>query len=493
MYNRTGLLDLVSRMRGGEKRKNNLILLAESARQFERNGYKGVFGFLRFIGNLQDRGIELTDGADGKSSSLENFDSVKIMSIHKSKGLEFPVVILANTSKLNNFQDVRKNVVFHTDLGLGAMIKDQKRRIRYTTLARSAIQSKLSDEMLSEELRVLYVAMTRAREKLIVTASLRNTERTMEKLSVIPEGVVAPQAVLSLRSMIEWMLVGIRGIEDTELTINFLDANSIALELNTEISGAYDSELASGQETDNHAESNADLFFSYPYKNAVDLPSKLTVTGLKTLIDPEAETAPWVQALQESELKKESTVYPAPSFVSGNREMTAAERGILLHLIMQYIDYKMCSEERKEEHVVKELQRLNNAGVITDEQVGEVDISKIVKLLSSTLGGRMNSAEKLEREFKFSVLRPAEDFFANGGSDKILLQGVVDCYFEEDGEIVVVDFKTDRVTEKNVDKIAQQYSQQLNTYADALHHITGKHVKERIIYFFSIDCAYTLD
>jgi ATP-dependent helicase/nuclease subunit A len=485
-------------MRGGEKRKNNLILLAESAKQFEKNGYKGVFGFLRFVRNLQDRDIELTSGANDKGSASDKFDSVKIMSIHKSKGLEFPVVILANTSKQSNFQEIRKNVVFHTDLGIGAMLTDKKRRIRYTTLARTAIQSKLNDEMQSEELRVLYVAMTRAREKLIITAALRNAERTKEKISLLPTGVVAPQAVLTLRSMIEWILVGVRSIEDSELVINYMDAKgaeSVDDNLPVEetqleslsVSKAA-TELQLNADQKNAKASGLEFEFLYPFEAAVDLPSKLTVTGLKSLQDPEAEAAPWVR-----DIEKDSFSYPLPSFISGKKEMTAADRGTLLHLVMQHIDYKKCSYEHEEKNVRKELQRLNSCGIISDEQVSEIDTSKIVNLFSSALGVRMISAKKLEREFKISILRPAEDYFPGGGSDKILLQGVVDCYFEEDDEIVVVDFKTDRVTNKTVDKIAQLYSQQLNAYADALYNITGKRVKERIIYFFSIDRAYTIE
>ncbi|MCL2663113.1 MAG: PD-(D/E)XK nuclease family protein [Oscillospiraceae bacterium] len=497
MYNRTGLLDLVSKMRGGEKRKGNLILLAESAKQFERSGYKGVYGFLRFIKNLQDRGIELTDRVNDKSTFPESYNSVKIMSIHKSKGLEFPIVILANTSKFNNFQDIRKNVVFHNELGLGVMLTDPTQRIRYSTLARTAIQNKLNDEMLSEELRVLYVAMTRAREKLIITATLKNTERTKEQLEEIPAGIVDPQAALALKSMIEWILVGIRGIEDAELSINYLDSGIIESIRNL-ASGAekkivplpltgvtYESDLSADSSRETISET--DSRFSYPFKSSVDLPSKLTVTGLKALLDPEAELAPWVQ-----KEKEKSAPVSSPLFISGNKELTAADQGTLMHLVLQHIDYKKSSHEHDNNRVAKELQRLSNIGFLTNEQIDKINIGKIKKLLSSTLGVRMTAAKMMEREFKFSILRPAEEFYPGGGTEKILLQGVVDCFFEEDNEIVVVDFKTNRVTEKNVDKIAQQYSQQLNTYADALHHITGKHVKEKIIYFFSIDHAYIL-
>jgi ATP-dependent helicase/nuclease subunit A len=507
MYNRTGLLDLVSNMRGGDKRKCNLILLAESAGMFERNGYKGIFGFLRFIRNLRERDIELTDGYEGKNSSSEDRNCVKIMSIHKSKGLEFPVVFLSNTSTTRNFQDIRKNVVFHTDLGLGVMIVDKKRRVRYTTLARTAIQAMLSDEMLSEELRVMYVAMTRAREKLIITATLKNTERTLEKLNLIPEGVVAPQSARSLGSMIEWILVGIRGIENAEMSVNYLEASdtnsgqdvkSMVISQNgllSETKTTHEPKIVQVAPSRVITESKPAMTssFTYPYQTSVDLPSKLTVTGVKNLVDPDAKIAAWAQAQLETVTNKKNSFYPAPSFISGEIEASAAERGILLHLVMQHIDYNKCSHEHYEEYVEKELIRLDNCGVLTKEQIGTIDVKRIANFMESPLGGRMISAKNLKREFKFSLLRPAEDFYPNGGSDQILLQGVVDCYFEEDEEIVVVDFKTDRVTDTTVDKIARQYSQQLNIYADALFHITGKRVKEKIIYFFSLDCAYYIE
>jgi ATP-dependent helicase/nuclease subunit A len=308
---------------------------------------------------------------------------------------------------------------------------------------------------------------------------------------------------------------------DTELSIKYLNADTLESRLiTTSLEKSFNETtmpITVDCETKSMSEAglavqpsmDADIFgdtkFIYPYETSVDLPSKLTVTGLKTLLDPEAETAPWVREAPEAlkahkvqkvqntlKAPKDSVSYPSPSFISGQPELTATERGILLHHVMQHIDFNMCSQEYSKESVAKELIRLNCSGLITDEQLDEVDVEKIAKFISSALGGRMISSEMPVREFKFSILRPAEDYFPGGGTDKILLQGVIDCYFEEDGEIVVIDFKTDRVTEKTIAKIAQQYSQQLNTYADALHHITGKHVKEKIIYFFSIDRAYSI-
>jgi len=511
MYNKTELPGLVGSLRGGERRRNNLILLAESARKFESSGYKGLFGFLNYVKSLQEKGYNLAEGFEGKATAFESSDTVKIMSIHKSKGLEFPVVFLANTSKINNFQDSRKNVVFHTALGIGTMLIDKKKRVKYSTLARSAIQSILNDEMLSEELRVMYVAMTRAKDKLIITAALKDAVRTYEKVNALPAGKIAPQAMKSLRNMAEWVLAGKRDSSCSEFTVNIIDAGVLLSEFNNKsmpvardirvakndtltLTGAFptsvnDQVLYDEIETPLYKQakkllSALDFAFKYPYEASTVLPSKLTVTGLITQSDPEADKAEWIR-----EQGWKDKTHKKPLLLSGKQKMTAAERGILLHHVMQHIDCKILSDDLNIMGVEKQLQLLGKLGIITNEQIAEVDKVKILGFFNSATGSRMINAEKLYREFKFSLLRPAEAYFPGGGSDEILIQGVVDCFFEEYGEIVVVDFKTDKVTVGNYKEKAQRYAQQLAAYADALYLITGKPVKERIIYFFTINTA----
>ena len=494
VYNKTGLPGLVGSLRNGKRRRSNLIFLAESARNFEKSGYKGLFGFLTYIRNLQERGYDLADGSDSKSSGIESKDTIKIMSIHKSKGLEFPVVFLANTSKNYNFQDSRKSVVFHTDLGIGTMLTDKERRIKYSTLARSAIQNKLNNEMLSEELRVLYVAMTRAKEKLIITASLKDAAKAQEKINALPPGKVAPHIMRSMRSMAEWILAGVREIGDNEVLINTTFAETLQRGDDKYIAEAAESGApgivttiikdAPGSVTAaEKALLNFD--FKYPYESSVSLPSKLTVTGLAAQEDPEADRAIWTR-----EQARQIRSYTLPGFISKKQKMNAAERGILLHLVMQHIDHNMMSPDPDIADIDIQLQLLVFSGILSQEQAVEVDKQKISRFYCSTIGSRMITANKLYREFKFSILRPAEAYFPGGGTDEILVQGVIDCFFEEEREIVLVDFKTDKVTDLNVKEKAKQYTPQLEAYADALKRITGKHVKERIIYFFAIDTAY---
>ena len=510
VYNKTGLPGLAGSLRNGKRRRSNLIFLAESARKFEKSGYKGLFGFLTFIRNLQERGYDLTEGPDTKITGAESKDTVRIMSIHKSKGLEFPIVFLANTSKNYNFQDSRKSVVFHTDLGIGTMLTDKKRRIKYSTLARSAIQDKLNNEMLSEELRVLYVAMTRAKDKLVITAALKDATRTLEKIKALPPGKVAPQLMRSMRSMAEWILAGTREICESKVLINTISADALKRSENKFIGTIADVEAPGVKEAEKEAPdinkviSSSDRFdlmpsllrlpetlsnfnLKYPYESSTVLPSKLTVTGLTNQADTAADSATWTR--EELRQVKSHTL---PPFISKKLKMSAAERGILLHLVMQCIDHNMMSLEPDIADIDKQLQLLVLSNIIAEEQRCEVDKQKISRFYCSGIGSRVINAKKLYREFKFSILCPAEDYFSGGGSDEILVQGVIDCFFEDEEEIVLVDFKTDKVTDKNFKEKAKYYTPQLYAYADAIKRITGKHVKERVIYFFAIDTAYSV-
>jgi len=480
VYNKTGLLGLVGSFQNGDKRRSNLIFLAEAAQKFESSGYKGLYGFLGYISSLQDRGYDLSEGSDNRNLGAESANSVKIMSIHKSKGLEFPVVIIANTAKAYNLQDSRKSVVFHSKLGLGTMLIDNKRRVKYTTIARSAIQRKLNDEMLSEEARVLYVAMTRAKEKLIITATLKDAARTFEKIQALPSGKIDPQLMMSMGNMAEWILAGIHDENNPDVLVNTIVTGSSTA---TQSIQSDTSELIMPKTT----LQKPDFTFEYPYASSINLPSKITVTDITKQIDIDPDSSVWLREpgeFQKSEVK--------PLFLQNKQKMTASERGILLHLVMQHLDYDILSAEPEKKDVDKQLQILESSGVITREQSTEINKNKICKFLNSAIGGRLINAKKVYKEFKFSILRPAEEFFAGGGSDEILVQGIIDCFFEEDNEIVIIDFKTDKITLGNIKEKAQRYAPQLGAYADAVKRITGKQVKERIIYFFAVDSAYSI-
>jgi len=491
VYNKTGLPGRVGAMRGGDRRRNNLILLAGYARAFEQSGYKGLFGFLTYIRGLIERGTELAQDVAAREQN-----AVRIMSIHKSKGLEFPVVFLADTSKQFNNMDALQPLVLHQELGVGPMRTDRDRRIEYTTLSRMAIQRKLTSEMMAEELRVLYVAMTRAREKLIITAAVKDAEKEFEKLSRLSEGKIAPQVLEEAKSMAGWVMLAVcsgqsSGADSVRLTVS-KSCGVIAVSV-VAPGKTGDGSVSQSLETQNRPLSYRMLptqaspddvqllherfRYAYPFPDAPDLPSKLTVTGITKGRPNDMESA----AFPGSEFNISDS---RPNFVAKKSGLSASERGTALHLAMQFIDFKKCADLVG---VETELRRLADGGFMTEEQALAVNAQKITRFLESDIGKRVRNADDLRREFKFSMLLPAEQFFPGGGEDKILFQGVIDCFFEEGGALVVVDFKTDNVTPETMEERAAHYAPQLEAYADALERITGKRVKERIIYFFAQD------
>ena len=543
VYNKTGLLGYVGAMNGGEKRRGNLILLAEHAKRIEQSGYKGLFGFLTYIRSLQSKGAELA----GRDSGLSQ-NAVRIMSIHKSKGLEFPIVILADTSKQFNYKDMQKPLVMHPELGAGIKRIDRQRRIEYPTIARMAVQSKLKAEMLAEELRILYVAMTRAREKLIITATYKDAANEIKKYSGIPGGKIPPEVLEDIRSVAGWIFAALAPQAIPENVISASEPQSMrktviaasepqspkkivtadktrndeqgdaqsphSLDVRlipaTETIEEHDSDLPRMEKpvcmqkppmVDSATENLQDSYsiehlseqysFTYPHANAPDLPSKMTVTELKGRHADSgmAENAGKADYLKAQEARERRFTFGKPKFITETQGLTAAQSGTALHLAMQHIDFHKCVNTAG---VRDELRRLAERGFLTNQQAEAVDAKKITRFFQSDIVKRVLKADDAKREFRFSLLCSAEDYFPGGGDDKILLQGIVDCFFEEDGELIVVDFKTDAVTVDTLTEKAKSYASQLTAYSDALERITGKHVKERIIYFFAQDAVFTV-
>ncbi|MCL2409783.1 MAG: helicase-exonuclease AddAB subunit AddA [Oscillospiraceae bacterium] len=490
MYNKTGLPGRVGALKGGIRRRENLMTLLEYARKIESSGYKGLFGFLTYIRGLQEKGMEL-----GQDSAEAAENTVKIISVHKSKGLEFPVVILADTAKRINNRDVQKSCVFHPEFGIGAVRTDIHRRIEYPTLALMAVRSKLTEELMAEELRVLYVALTRAREKLIIVSTFTDAGKEIDRFAKNSRpGKIPPRMLEEVKSMAGWILLPtLQRPEAAFLTGG--DGNGIhddgdrwdirlVQSADEDISPRRIAETSispAETEPENIEHVQAQFAFTYPYSEAVNLPSKLTVTELKgRAVDYESIE----EAASLPREEKPKAAFERPDFIVERTNLTPAERGTALHLMMQHIDFKKCVGT---EGVAGELRRLADDGLLSPEQIEAVDLPRIAGFFESEIGKRVMNASNVRREFKFSLLYPAKRFYPGGGDDEILIQGVIDCFFEEEGELVVVDFKTDYVTRDTVEKKAKQYTPQIEAYADALERITEKHVKERIIYFFAID------
>ena len=488
VFNKTGMQGIVGAMKNGRRRRENLTRIIEYAKRFERNGYKGLYRFLSYMRGMRDRG----ESPPGEDAGQQVGDGVRILSVHKSKGLEFPVVFLADASKRINRADLSKNLLIHSELCVGMKCRDLERQIRYTTVSREAIKLKMEKELIAEEMRVLYVAMTRAREKLIIVATYGDAEKELENLRKMARTRVPSELLARKQSVAAWILIpaltrpeAISLFEETDKSrvkgSALWDFNLIKniADKKAKIQTADDEPAkALSPNPINTEKLKERLSYVYPHPIAVQLPSKLTVSELKGRnID--------LEVFEDSEKSLlDGGVYERPDFVLKSSKLTGAEKGTALHLVMQHIDFKKCGSI---DGISAEIERLTEGEFISKEQAEASDAEKIAVFFQTPLGRELLTAESIEREFKFSVLVRAEDYFAGGGEDEILLQGIIDCFFEKDGKLCIVDFKTDYVTEKTIDARVKFYENQINTYARALEEITGKTAAVRYLYFFRLD------
>ena len=507
VFNKTGLLARVGTMRHGERRRDNLILLAENARILEQSGYKGLFGFLNYIKVQKERELDpIREVPTAKNNA------VRIMTIHKSKGLEFPVVFLANSTKKINNTDINETLVFHNKFGIGCKRTDLKRRIKYSTLSRMAIQSKLSLENLSEELRVLYVAMTRAEEKLIIVATYNDAQKEIDILEGLAKKGITPQLLEEKNIMAAWVLLSalmdINGYFKVNIHESYVPESTAQSD--------YESNLLTDEGKEAHDEAfkalalnayveklKSQFSFEYPYKNSPNLPSKLTVTELKNNRANDGfgiDSAVSDSDAAQSNIVRQKYVFERPEFIKEKTGMTSSELGTAMHLVMQYIDFTSCGSLQE---IDIEIERLETVGFISAEQASCINRQKIFNFFESDIGKRLLRVNDVRREFKFTILNQVKDIYpellpmsmplsgqqaeCDYGNDKILIQGVIDCFFEEDDGLVLLDFKTDYVTMDTIDDKVIHYKPQLVEYASALERITGKKIKERLIYFFSLD------
>ncbi len=488
VYNTTGILGIMGALSGGEGRRENLMKLLNLAIQYEANGYKGLFGFLTFIRKLIENGVE-----PGEKNEAMSGDTVKVMSIHKSKGLEFPIVILADTAKRFNNKDVSKPLLIHAQLGVGSKVTDLVRRIEYPTIARLAVARKLTREMAAEEMRVLYVAMTRAREKLIIVASYADAGRELTKLSKDAATPVPPQLMENVNSLAGLILLPaltrpeagvLRGDDnDGKRGANVWDIRLISADT------VHETEQRQIQTGSSRVKADPAVVealrkrfgFQYPYQRAAQIPSKLTATELKGRV---ADFEAAEDAETTDSAKKRRLTALRPRFITQRTALTPTERGTALHLAMQFIDYSKCGNING---IKDELLRLKEKCFISAQQAAAVEPKKILEFFASTLGQRVLRADKLYREFKFSLLVPAGEIFSDAGEaayDEILFQGVIDCCFQENGALHVIDFKSDYVTRETLKEKTKLYATQLNAYSRAMERIIGLPVSSRVIYFF---------
>ena len=477
VYNELNVLGIFGAMEGGRERRENLVALFEHARRFESSGYRGVFAFVTQLRRL------LEAGREPETVTHSSGGGVRLMSIHKSKGLEFPVVILADLSKKFSVMDFQTPVLVHPSLGLGPMRVDLDRRIQYPTVARQALEQVLKRESRSEELRILYVAMTRPCEKLILVDTEYNAAGHLQKLMPSAACPAQPEAVGDCGSMGDWVLLPLlcrpeaaplRRLAEMEAALYTGDTEPWAVFVHDGMDYAQrparHRETARREALPERAVDTSLLDFVYPYAASAALPAKLTATQLK---GREADS----EIAEHAALPPRIRPLSQPRFLQESFGLTPAERGTAAHLVLQYLDFSNCD-------AAGQIEALRRKRLLTDQQARAVDAAGIDRLLRSSLADRIRRAERVLREYRFTLLvdaRRYEPLAAEG--DRVLLQGVVDCCFEEDGALCVVDFKTDRVTGEALLARAQSYRPQLTAYSEALTRVLGKPVTERVLYF----------
>ena len=493
IYQRTGLLGLFGAMPDGEDRRARLLTLYELAGRLEEAGCRTLFDFLLRLDRLRASGQRLSAGTSRET------DGVSVMSIHRSKGLERPVVLVCGLARRLNREDLQRPVLFHPRLGVGPKRLDRERGIESTTLARQAVSAQLEREMMAEELRLLYVAMTRAQEKLILTVALPQAGRALERLGEGAGRPVPPQALAECASVGQWVILSAlvrpeagvlrdaAGLEEPETGAGYGPAWDIRLvdggELTQPARERRGEERVSSPDLDGEA-LRARFAWQYGHQRAWDTPSKLTATQLKgRVLDQEAaEEAPPPPSGGQAPLYR-------PDFAAHRLGLTPAQRGTALHLAMQYLDFARTGTA---EEIAGEVERLVREEFLTPLQGQAVDPQRLAAFFRSPLGREMAAADTLHREFKFSMLVPARDYFPGVEGEQVLLQGVVDGWYDTPAGIVVVDFKSDQVREDTVARRAEEYRPQLAAYSRALGELMGRPVARRVLWFFALDRAVEL-
>ena len=463
IYIETGYYDYVTLMQNGKQRRENLKLLFEKAKQYEKASFKGLFHFINFIERMklgsQDMGAAKIIG--------ENEDVVRIMSIHKSKGLEFPIVFLSSTGKKFNLRDLNGKILLHQDLGIGPEYINYERKISYSTMAKEAIKLISKRESLSEEMRVLYVALTRAKEKLIITGISNNAKKDIERKKELLN-IYGNEIQISLledcKNYLDWIMYVqlkenpvelidfyIQNVSDIDIEEKEEENQDKLKEIEYRMNGKWSKEIAEKLE------------WKYTRKGLTNIPTKMSVTQIKRINE------------RKEEKEKIDTV---PNFMKEEIEITSARKGTLMHLCIQKMD------ENKEYSItdIKEFIRdLEERYIITKKEAMNIPIKKLYEYTKTKLWKELKEAKQIKKEEPFYIEIPANEIMETEDNEKILVQGIIDLYYiNKNDELILVDYKTDYV--KSKEELVNKYRTQINLYAKALEKALGKKIAKKEIF-----------
>ena len=500
IYLDTGYYQYVGLLPNGAMRQANLKTLFEKAKQYEKASFKGLFNFIQFIDKLKKQNGDLA------SAKLigENEDVIRIMSIHKSKGLEFPVVFLCNSHKKFNMQDLNDNILLHQDIGFGPTIMDTTRKIKYSSIAKDAIKLKMKQETLSEEQRILYVALTRAKEKLYITGRSKDFNKYVQDKNKILEMYETENIKLDAKLMkkansyLDWIMyvylfnqgrtITLKGEQyklSDIITLNVSNKKDLLKTLAKEevveqidLKGKIEQILKNKSEEENKKSEQALkelLEWKYDYIVDTTLPTKSSVTKIKQEKIKLEEMIKGIES-EEVEYKKSYT----PKFMQEDKKISNAEKGTLVHLCIQRLDEKKDYESKDIQNMILNLVEKE---IITQNEADAIDVNLIYQYTKSQLFEELRQAKEVHKEQPFYINIPAKDVVSEAGNSKknILVQGIIDLYYiDKNDNLVLIDFKTDYISqEPNAkEKILDKYKVQLEIYKTALEQALGRKVNK---------------
>ncbi len=491
VYTDTGFYDLAGVLPDGKARQANLLKLVKKASDYDSLSFKGLFDFIRYIEKINKNNVTIDSEASGEVGN-----SVRLMTIHKSKGLEFPVVFLSGTATKFNKKDLSSNVVIHKKLGIGSEYTDMEMRVKYNTVPRAVINEAALYDLISEEIRILYVAMTRAKEKLIITGNTKYSKTRIARWEMFNgrKEVALPSFEISRTdNYLDWIMMSLsrhksgekicelsntlpkntgNGVFDyyAEFEVNFINEKSeapiaVQNDMLTQINSEEDEKFLKEQ-------IDARLSWIYPFARETEIPGSVTVSDIKKI---RGDKYPYT--------------VKTPKFYVDKKGLSASEIGTAVHKVIEHMDFTKKYDYADIENLIE---RCAVLGILSEQEKKSISIKKIELFAKSDLYKRIMSAEAVYKEEAFTISISPEEIYNlkeySGIDETVILHGRIDCYFIENKEAVILDYKTDYFGD--VKELAEKYSVQMELYKKAVEKVTDIKVKE--CYIYSISAGKTI-
>ncbi len=499
MYEKTEILGIFKAFKNGDSMVLNLMYLIEKALDFEKTSFTTVFNFVKYIEK-----VKTSEGSDNVKT-VENTNSVRIMTVHESKGLEFPIVFVSNLDKQFNFRDAQSNIITTYDIPFTSKVLDPKTRVLSNTLLRSVMGNTLKNEVIAEELRIFYVALTRAREQLILTSYVSDiTSANKDWFDRFNSNNIElfTADVLSCKSYLDFLMKPIFAhktayfLHEEERKIKELYNFNLPLKIDVLKASGFKTLDVVNLEKEQKISEKIEIDLSektYEYEVFTTLPTFTTISEIKRRFNAveQGEFSEYIEKVNGAK----SLVKTEPNFIN-TKVISPTKKGTVIHKVYEKIDFKSDVTKESIEKCVNDL-LLNNQ--ITDDEHSVIDIVKVHKFFESDLFVRIQNSKNVYKEQIFTLGLPFEEVYPelaeNGvvAEKNIIVKGMIDCFFEEEDGCVLVDFKTDYVTKDTIDEVAEHYRIQLDLYARAIEQSIGKDVKEVYLYFYNINRLYRLE